>query len=171
MSLPRETIQPLKEEAQQSFRRRLTLRGEFVLALMPTVTILAVFSLVEVFSRQRLLFASLASSAFLIYLDPQHSTNSIRTLALSQIGAAIVGFIAFLIVGEGYLAASVAMVATITLMILADAMHPPAVSTALGFAFRANSENNLVLFALAVGLIAVLIILQKFSVWMLKRYQ
>ena len=171
METERETLEPIKEEKSQSFRRRLSLRGEFVLALMPTVTILAVLSLVEVFSRQRLLFASLASSAFLIYLDPQHSTNSVRTLAISQIGAAIVGFIAFLIVGEGYLAASVAMIATIVLMVLADAMHPPAVSTALGFAFRANSESNLVLFSLAVGLIAVLVVLQKSSVWLLKRHQ
>ncbi len=167
---PRETLEPIKEEEAQSFRRRMSLKGEFALALMPTATIIAVLVLVEIFSRQRLLFASLASSAFLIYLDPQHSTNSVRTLALSQIGAAIIGFAAFSIFGEGYLAASAAMLATITLMILADAMHPPAVSTALGFAFRANSENNLVLFALAVGLIVVLVILQNSSVWLLKRY-
>ena len=167
----RETLEPMKEEKAQSFRRRLNLRGELALALMPTASVLGVLVLVEIFSRQRLLFASLASSAFLIYLDPQHSTNSVRTLALSQIGAAIVGFTAFSIFGEGYLAASAAMVVTITLMILADAMHPPAVSTALGFAFRANSENNLVLFALAVGLIVLLVLLQKSSVWLLKRYQ
>jgi CBS-domain-containing membrane protein len=168
---PRETLEPIKEEAEQKFRRRLNLKGEFALALMPTLTVLAVLVLVEIFSRQRLLFASLASSAFLIYLDPQHSTNSVRTLALSQIGAAVIGFLAFLIFGEGYLAASCTMIATIALMIVADAMHPPAVSTALGFAFRANSENNLVLFALAVGLIAVLVVLQKSSVWLLKRFR
>ena len=130
----KETLKPMKEEKAQSFRRRLSLKGELALALMPTATVLAVLIMVEIFSRQRLLFASLASRAFLIYLDPQHSTNSVRTLALSQIGAAIVGFVAFLIFGEGYLAASAAMVVTITLMILADAMHPPAVSfTQAGF--------------------------------------
>ncbi|MEC4818085.1 MAG: hypothetical protein SAK29_33165 [Scytonema sp. PMC 1069.18] len=47
---------------------------------------------VEVLSRQRLLFASLASSAFLIYLDPQHGSNTVRTLVLSQMMAASIGF-------------------------------------------------------------------------------
>ncbi len=46
-------------------RRRLNLRGEFALALLPTATVLAVLALVEALSRQRLLFASLAASAFL----------------------------------------------------------------------------------------------------------
>ncbi len=37
------------------------------------------------------------------------------------------------------------MVATIVVMILLDAMHPPAVATSLSFALRAGNENNLVL--------------------------
>ena len=41
---------------QRSRRSRLSLQGEFVLALLPTVIVLAVFALVEVLSKQRLLF-------------------------------------------------------------------------------------------------------------------
>lgn len=67
---PRETLEPMKEEKAQSFRRHQSQRGELALALMPTASVLGVLVLVEIFSRQRLLFASLASSAFLIYLDP-----------------------------------------------------------------------------------------------------
>ena len=42
------------------------------MAALPTVTVLGVFLLVEVFTRQTFLFASLASSAFLIYKEPEN---------------------------------------------------------------------------------------------------
>jgi hypothetical protein len=61
--------QPL-QGANRSLRRRLGLKGVFALALLPTLMVLSVLGLVETLGRQRLLFASLASSAFLIYLDP-----------------------------------------------------------------------------------------------------
>ena len=69
MSRNRSSLKPI-EGANRSLRSRLTLKGELALATAPTVTVLVVLALVEVLSRQRLLFASLASSAFLIYLDP-----------------------------------------------------------------------------------------------------
>jgi CBS-domain-containing membrane protein len=155
---------------QRSRRSRLSLQGEFVLALLPTVIVLAVFALVEVLSKQRLLFASLASSAFLIYLDPQHGTNSIRTLVISQIMAAILGLVAYLTLGPGYLSGGIAMVATIVLMILLDAVHPPAVSTSLSFAFRAGNEKNLVLFGLALAIITMLVVIERLTLWLLARY-
>lgn len=65
------------------------------------MTVLVVLGLVEVLSSQRLLFASLASSAFLIYLDPQHGTNTTRTLLISQMMAATVGWVMYLILGLG----------------------------------------------------------------------
>jgi hypothetical protein len=46
-------------------------------------------------------------------------------------------------------------------------MHAPAVSTALSFAFRAGDEHNLALFALALGIIAVLVVLEQFMMWLL----
>lgn len=158
------------KNASRVFRHRLTLKGELTLAFLPTVTVLLVLALVESFSRQRLLFASLASSAFLIYLDPQHSMNMARTLIRSQMLAATLGWIIYLILGPGYFSAGGAMVITILLMILLDTVHPPAVSTAMSFALRAGNERNLVLFGLAVVLTATLVVLERATLWLLARY-
>lgn len=68
------------EGAKRSLRQRLSLREELMLATAPTLTVLSVLVFVEVLSRQRLLFASLASSAFLVYLEPHHSSTTARTL-------------------------------------------------------------------------------------------
>ena len=160
MSSPRESLRPI-EGANRSLRRRLKLRQEFALATLPTITILAIFGLVEVLSNQRLLFASLASSAFLIYLDPQHGTNATRTLVTAQMLAALAGWATFEAFGPGYAAAGAALVVTIVLMISLDAMHPPAVATALSFAFRSGDTSNLLLFGLAVGITALLVILEQ----------
>jgi hypothetical protein len=79
------------DSRERALRRRLPLSGELALAALPTATVLAVLALVERLTTQRLLFASLASSAFLIYLDPEHGMNRVRALTLSQgITAALV---------------------------------------------------------------------------------
>lgn len=158
-------------EKEQTTRRNVGKSGEFLLALLATATVLVVLALVEILSRQRLLFASLASSAFLIYLDPRHETNRVRTLVLAQMGAASLGLFAYLALGSGYASAGTAMVATIALMIVFDVVHPPAVSTALSFALRAGDEKNLVLFGLAVAITAILVALQRAALWLIKRYQ
>lgn len=165
---PAESLEPSRAE-QRRIRRRLTLGGELTLALVPTATVLLVFAFVEVLTQQRLLFASLASSAFLIYLDPEHGTNSVRTLAIAQLGAAAAGFVAHALIGPNYWAAAAAMVTTIVLMIFADVVHPPAVATALAFGFRTGDERNIVMFALAVGLIVLLVMLQRSMLWTLTR--
>ena len=166
----RESLKPI-EGAARPGRARLPLKGELLLAVAPTVTVLIVFALVEVLSNQRLLFASLASSAFLIYLDPQHGTNSIRTLIISQLMAASIGLGAYLLLGPGYVSGGIAMILTIAGMILLDAVHPPAVSTSLSFAFRAGDESNLLLFGLALSIIIVLVLLQRGLMWTLTRLQ
>ncbi len=152
-------------------RPRLSTRQELLLAVLPTIVVLGMLAGVEVFSRQRLLFASLASSAFLIYLDPDHPANAMRTVTLAQGAAALLGFGAFWLLGAGYLAAGVAMVLTIVLTVSLDAMHPPAVATALTFAFRASPASSLSLFALSMLLIAVLVVLQRASSWLVRRYR
>ncbi|NTU79468.1 MAG: HPP family protein [Chloroflexales bacterium] len=166
MSGERTSLRPVAG-ANRAFRERLGLRDELLLALLPTLIVLGVLAFVEVLSRQRLLFASLASSAFLIYLDPQHGTNTARTLSVAHLAAAGVGFLTYLALGPGYVSGGSAMVVTIVLMIVLDAVHPPAVSTALSFAFRAGDERSLVLFALAVGIIAVLVVLEQATLWLL----
>jgi CBS-domain-containing membrane protein len=152
-----------------SRRRRLGLRGELLLAVAPTLTVLLVLGLVEIVSKQRLLFASLASSAFLIYLDPQHSVNQARTLLLSQLGAAVIGMLSFVLLGPGYASAGTAMVLAIVAMIMADAVHPPAVATALSFGLKAGDASNLVLFCLALGITLVLLALQKLMLYLVSR--
>lgn len=62
-----------------------------------------------------------------------------------------------------------AMPVTVTMMILLDAMRPPAVSTAPGFAFRAGDESNLLLFGLSVGTTAVLVVLKRLALRTLAR--
>ena len=73
-------------------RRRMSVWDELLLALLPTATVLLMIALIESLGRHHLLCASLASSALLIYLDPEHQTNAVRTLILSQMTAAGVGF-------------------------------------------------------------------------------
>lgn len=148
---------------------RRSLRADFTLALMPTVTVLLVFALVEAWSRQRLLFASLASSAFLIYLDPEHETNSIRTLLFAQVPAALLGFAAHTLLGPTFWAGGAAMVVVIFGMIFIRAMQPPAISTALSFALGAGVGRGLVLFGLCLGLIILLVLLQRVVMRLLRR--
>lgn len=164
-----ESLEPGSSK-QRALRKRLTLQGEFALALLPTATVLAVLGMVQVLTEQRLLFASLASSAFLIYLDPEHGTNSVRTLVLSQLLAAVLGLAMFTGLGPGYLAGGAAMVATIVGMILMDAVHPPAVATAMSFALRAGDTSNIVLFGFAVVITGMLVILERAALWVLARY-
>jgi len=146
------------------------LKGELLLAAMPTLTVLLVLALVEALSNQRLLFASLASSAFLIYLNPEHAVNSVRTLLLAQIGSATIGLICFQTLGAGYLSGGAAMVMAIGMMILTDSMHPPAVSSALSFGLKSGEESNLLLFCMAVGITGMLVIIQRSALWLLRRF-
>ena len=162
------TTQPVADK-DETVRRHLGTREELILALLPTTIVLLVFGLVQAWSKQQLLFASLASSAFLIYLDPKHATNSARTLIISQILAALIGYTTFYIFGAGYGSAASAMIVAIVAMVSLDAVHPPAVSTALAFGFRSNNENNLVLFTMSVFLIVALVALQRASLWLLAR--
>ena len=95
-----------------------------------------------------------ALSAFLIYLDPEHQTNAVRTLVLSQTLAAGVGTVVWSILGSGYASAGVAMSAVIMLMILFNVVHPPAVTTSLAFSLRPDNNSSLALFGLAIAITA-----------------
>ncbi|MGI4872766.1 MAG: HPP family protein [Janthinobacterium lividum] len=153
-------------------RPRLGWWREILLALLPTITLLLLLLwLVKALSNQQLLFASLASSCFLIYLDPSHPANSARTLLVSQLAAAGLGYGFHAWLGPGYTGAALALLGVIAVMILTNTMHPPAVATALNFAFRAGTgEGNLLLFGLAVGLVLVLLAVQRGSAYVLGRF-
>jgi CBS-domain-containing membrane protein len=155
--------------ANDSVRRRLSWRGRFLLALPPLLTVLFVLGLVEAITRQRLLFASLASSAFQIYLDPRHPANNARTIVSAQFLASVFGLGAAFVFGHSYAAAAAAIITTIIGMILIDAVHPPAVPTSLAFSLRSAPESNFALFTLAVAIIAWLVVLERASLWLLGR--
>lgn len=155
--------------ASKNIVRRFDLTTDILLAVIPTAVMIGVLALLKTFSKQDILFSSLASSAFLIYLDPEHPANSIRTLLISQLSAALTGYLVYIIIGAGYLSAGISMIIVILIMILARAMHPPAVSTALVFAFQYSKVNTLLLFFFAVLLLMILIALQRSSAWLIKR--
>ena len=165
----RETTATPVRDAPHEARRRLGIRGELALAALPTATVLLVLAFVEAVARQRLLFASLASSAFLIYLDPGHPSNRVRTVLLAQTSAAVFGWGLVALFGPGYAAGATAMVATIVTMIALDAVHPPAVSTALSFALGNGQTRAVVLFGLALGMTALLVLLQQVATRVLAR--
>lgn len=150
-------------------RRTYNFETEITLALMPTIITIVVLFLLEAFSKHQILFSSLASSAFLIYLDPKHPTNRVRTLVIAQVSAAIIGFLIYILMGSGYLAAAISMIIAIAVMILTRAMHPPAVSSALLFAFRYEEASTLLLFLMAVVILVLLIILQRVSLWLIRK--
>ena len=155
--------------ASKNTLRRYDLQTDMLLALMPASVMVGVLLLLNLFGRQEVLFSSLASSAFLIYLDPEHPANSIRTLIIAQLSAAAIGYLVYVVMGAGYTSAAISMIIAIAAMILAKAMHPPAVSTALVFAFQHTKPNTLLMFFFAVCLLVILVVLQRVSLWLIKR--
>lgn len=145
----------------QPGKRRGGLKGELALAIPPTVVVLAVLFLLENVTRQRLLFASLAASAFLIYYDPMSRMNTASVMVAAQLIGFLIGIGAAAVFGAGYLAAAICMPVTIIILILMDIVHPPAVSTALAFAFSGSMDRVIFLFVAAVVLIVVLVLLQR----------
>ena len=140
-------------------------RGEVLLAIPPTATMLVALYLLETLSHQRILFASLASSAFLLYRDPWHPMNGVRVMVCAHLVAVVIGVVAALLLGAGYAAGAAAMVITIGILILGDLVHPPAISTALGFAFFAQQGHATGLFVMALGMVAALVVLQRGVLW------
>lgn len=150
-------------------RRPFNMGEEFMLALLPTATMLVVLFVVEAVANQRLLFASLASSAFLIYVDPGHAVNRVRTLLLAHGSAATIGVLVDLLLGTGYVPAAISMTATILVTLALRAVHPPAISTALSFAFRPGDADKWAIFMAALVIVSVLVVLQPVTGRMLAR--
>jgi CBS-domain-containing membrane protein len=149
------------QNASRHSHLRLSVRQQFGLAIMPTVVVLLMVGCVQALINQPLIFTSLASSAFLVYLDPEHPTNRVRTFLIAQGSAALLGFGSVSLLGTGFLAPGVALVLTIVLTITLDAMFPPAIPTALSFAFHTSSLNTLAIFGLTMVIIASLVALQR----------
>lgn len=142
-------------------RARLGIRGELSLAVPPTIVVLGAVYLMEQLEHERVLFASLASSAFLIYADPGHAMNGLRRMTLAHVIATAFGVGTAVALGAGYLAAAIAMSATIVTIVPLDLFHPPAVSTALGFGFFASQQDALATFFVALALVVSLVVIQR----------
>jgi len=99
-------------------RQRLTgVGGELLLALPPTLVVLGAFVLVDVLRHERVLFAPLASSAFLIYREPAHPMNGVRPLVIGHVCGMAPGTLALITTlrawGRGISAASSSAMRTI----------------------------------------------------------
>lgn len=151
--------------------RRGGFMGEAALAIPPALTVIGVVLLIQGITSQKLLFASLASSAFLIYYDPLHRMNSVRVMAASQIIGCIIGIVSGAVIGSGYGAGAAAIIATILVLVALDLVHPPAISTALSFAFVTPHERTVLLFVTALVMLAALVVIQHLAVWTLKRVE
>lgn len=152
-------------------RRRGGLRGELLLALPPTITVLVSLGLITAFQRQPVLFASLASSAFLIYLDPRHPANSARIVVTAHLIGVTLGIGSALLFGAGLLAGGIAMAVTIVALVLLNVVHPPAISTALGFAFFRRADQAVGFFLLALTMLIALVLLEHVALFLLRRIE
>ncbi len=150
-------------------KRHLGWKGELVLLIPPVVVILAVLGFLDVVTRQRVLYASLAASALTIYQAPTHRSNGPRRVLAAHLTGIVAGLASDAMLAHTYLAAGTAMVATIALMVSLDYLHPPAVGTSLTFAFRTAEERTLDLFLMALGVTAALVVLERAMLWLLPR--
>ncbi len=139
-----------------------------ILAALPALTIVAALAFFDALVRQRLLFSSLAASAFLVWAEPRHPMNAVRTVLLAQVVAALAGAIAFMLFGAGFVASGAATALTAVAMIGLDAVHPQAISTTFGFAIRAGQTSVLLLFGLVAVVTVVIIVLHQSAEWILR---
>lgn len=113
------------------------------------------------FAHQRVLFASLAVSVFLVYREPHHGMNGIGAMTGGHLTALALGLAAAAWLGSGYAAAALAMAGTIVVLIAAGGVHPPAIATALAFGFGAIAPETIVVFVLCLAGLAALLVLQR----------
>ncbi len=69
----------------EAVRQRHGMGGELLLAVPPTLVVLGAVFAVELLRHERVLYASLASSAFLVYRDPGHRMNTIRVMVTAHV--------------------------------------------------------------------------------------
>lgn len=147
------------------------IRGELLLAVPATITVLVALYITRGLTNDRILFASLAASAFLVYSDPGHRMNRVRVMLAAQIIGCLVGVLTSLLLGPGYAAAALGMVVTILILIGLEIMHPPAISTVFGFAFVRLQGHVVPTFLLALLIIASLAVLQPLATRILRHIE
>ena len=117
------------------------------------------------------LFVNLhGSNSYLIYINPRHKMSNGRTLIISQMIGALTGYGSYTLLGKNYLGVGAAMIVTIVLMIVLNAVHPPAVSTALLFGLSGKYAIDLALFATALLLLLLLVLVQRHTLGLMGRF-
>src|SRR5262245_21718204 len=155
----------LRQRVDELRRRRDRLVMELLLALPPTATVLATLLLLEAVAQRRVLFPSLAASAFLIYRDPMHAMNGACVTVAGHLVGVVLGIGAWAALHPGNLAGAGALAATDGVLILGEVVHPPAVSTALGFAFFPAEADAVGWFVIALMVLAALVVVQRGITW------
>lgn len=148
---------------------RRTLRNELLLALLPTMIVLGILIGLRLLAQQRILFASLATSAFLIYRDPRGIANRMSVFVPAHLIGLLTGLGVSLILGSSYAAAAVAMALTIFVLVLMQLVYSPAIATSLIFAFREQDAKTAALFVLALVMLVALVVMQRGLVLLMSR--
>lgn len=141
-------------------RKEQSLKSRLLLSLFP-IAIVFVLLGIEILVRQHMLFTSLVSSIFLIYLLPDDPMNDSLTIVISQALAALIGYAGYWLLGNSYLSACLSILMITLLLVLIGRLHPPAIATSMIFQYRTHSESDLVLFGLLLVLIVVLFLAKK----------
>jgi CBS-domain-containing membrane protein len=143
--------------------------ADLAMAVPPTAIVLVAFFGTQLLTSHPILFASLASSAFLIYRLPHHYMNRVRVMVAAQTVGWLFGLGSSAVFGSGYTAAALAMIGTIVVLISFRIVHPPAVSTALGFSLFGPNASTVESFLVALTIVASLAILQRVVTWVFLR--
>jgi CBS-domain-containing membrane protein len=161
----------LFQRARPPVRRayRGGLWAELLLAFVPTGFVIGIFVGISHFGRQPVLFISLATSAFRIYLDPRGLMNQARVFLPAHLIGLSLGLLSSLLFRDPYVSGAIAMGLTIFLMVLLRIMFEPAIATSLIFAFRLYGERDVILFLFGVAMLAVLILIQRATSYLVHR--
>lgn len=97
--------------------------------------------------------------------------NGVRVIVTAHMVAVALGLGAALLAGPAYLAGTNAMTATITVSIVFNIVHPPAIGTALGLGFFPGQTSAAGFFIIALVMLAALIVLQRAATWAIRRIE
>ena len=158
----------MKKRRQTRYQiNRYLIKGIFIF-----LSILSMVLVISGILEQPVLFTSLASTTFLIFVRPESKTSQYRNVIGGHYVSATVGFLiaisaekAMLLHDEKImlgLICALSVAAASILMHFLDMEHPPAAGTALAFAFGVRSADMLVTLGIALSTIIFLACLKIF---------
>ncbi|MFA6344525.1 MAG: HPP family protein [Syntrophales bacterium] len=129
--------------------------------LQSLLATLSVFAVLYFLSLQHaVIIASIGASAFIVFAMPDYVTAQARNVIGGQVVGLFCGFLFSLIphpvMFSSILIYSLAVGASIFVMVVTDTEHPPAAGTALGVAMTGISLHVLIAVVLSVGLLSLI---------------